>query len=183
MGSLTTFTFITLNGFYKGIDEDISWHRHGEEESRYSAESMQSESILLFGRTTYEMMNSFWSTPTAMQQFPEVAKGMNKAEKIVFSRSMGKADWNNTRLIKGNMIEEVKKLKKSGKDMTLLGSGTVLRQLAEHNLVDEYKIMIDPVALGEGHSIFQGLGVPLSLQLTHSKVFNSGTVLLFYKPA
>lgn len=70
MPKITSFTFLTLNGYFKGENEDTSWHRHGEEENRYSEDSLQSDSILLFGRTTYEMMYSFWPTLRAAELFP-----------------------------------------------------------------------------------------------------------------
>jgi dihydrofolate reductase len=140
MRKLSIFNFLTLNGFYKGVNEDTSWHKHGGEEARYSEDSLKAGNILLFGRVTYEMMAGFWPTQMAADNFPKVAEGMNKAEKIVFSRTLKKADWNNTKLIKKNMIEEIKELKKlTGNDMTVLGSGSIITQLAEEGLIDEYQ--------------------------------------------
>lgn len=185
MGKLSSFQFITLNGFYKGADEDTSWHSHNpnSEESEYAKEGAQSGSILLFGRTTYDMMAGFWPTPQALQAMPEVAKGMNASEKIVFSRTLKKADWNNTRIIKDHIEDAVKKLKQeSSKDMTILGSGSILAQLATAGLVDNFQFMIDPVALGEGTPILEGIGHQLNLQLTSHRVFKSGTILLTYLP-
>jgi dihydrofolate reductase len=183
MGKLTSFQFLTLNGFYKGDNNDISWHRHGGEESDFAAAGAQSDSILLFGRTTYEMMASFWPTPQAEQTIPEVAKGMNQSEKIVFSRTLQKADWNNTRVISDNIAAEVKKLKKeSPKDMTILGSGSILTELTAAGLVDEFQFMIDPVALGSGAAVLSGLSQKLDLELISHRVFSSGVVLLSYRP-
>jgi dihydrofolate reductase len=184
MRKLTTFTFISLDGYYKGQNQDISWHKHGAEEGEYSAESLKSESILLFGRTTYEMMASFWPTPMAFDSFPVVAEGMNKAEKIVFSRTLKKADWENTRIISENILDEVKQLKQyAEKDLTLLGSGSILAQLAEAGLIDEYQIMIDPVAIGNGTPIFKNINHQLDLKLISSRTFKSGVILLNYQPA
>lgn len=182
MGKLSSFQFITLNGFYKGPDNDISWHRHGGEESAFAEEGAQSNSTLLFGRITYEMMASFWPTPEAQQSMPVVAEGMNKSEKIVFSRTLKTATWNNTRIVKDNIEAEVKRLKESGKSMTILGSGSILTQLANSGLIDEYQVMIDPVALGSGTPLFKGLQHQLDLQLINSRVFKSGVVLLSYLP-
>jgi dihydrofolate reductase len=183
MRKLSTFTFITLDGYYKGLNEEISWHKHGAEEGEYSAESLKSGNILLFGRSTYEMMASFWPIPMAYDSFPVVADGMNKAEKIVFSRTLQKADWENTSIISENMIEEVKKLKQhAAKDMTLLGSGSILAQLAEASLIDEYQIMIDPVAIGNGTPIFQNINRQIDLKLTNTRTFKSGVILLCYQP-
>ena len=88
MRKLTVFNFITLNGYYKGLNEDIGWHRHESDEGEFAAEGAQSESVLLFGRKTYEMMASFWPTPEGKKMNPAVAEGMNKSEKIVFSRTL-----------------------------------------------------------------------------------------------
>ncbi|MBO9563700.1 MAG: dihydrofolate reductase [Niastella sp.] len=183
MGKLTSFQFLTLNGFYKGDNNDISWHRHGGEESDFAAAGAQSDSILLFGRITYEMMAGFWPTPQAEQTMPEVAKGMNRSEKIVFSRTLQKAGWNNTRIISDNIAAEVKKLKKeSPKDMTILGSGSILTQLTAAGLVDQFQFMIDPVALGSGSTVLSGLTHKLDLELISHRVFSSGVVLLSYRP-
>jgi dihydrofolate reductase len=183
MSKLNTFTFITLNGYFKGLNGDISWHRHGAEENEYAAEGLRSDSILLFGRVTYQMMAGYWPTPMALKNDPVVAAGMNAAEKIVFSRTLKKVEWNNTRLIRHNIFAEIKKLKQeSGKDMTLLGSGSILAQLADHRLIDEYQIMVDPVVLGAGTPIFADLRQKLDLKLTLTRTFKSGVVLLCYQP-
>ena len=184
MAKLNVFNFITLNGFYKGVNNDIGWHQHGGEESEFSKEGAQSDSILLFGRVTYEMMYSFWPTPMAKESMPEVADGMNKSEKIVFSNTLKKAKWNNTRIINSHAVEEIKKLKKtSKKDITILGSGSIVTLCAEHGLIDTYQIMLDPVAIGKGTPMFSGMKRQLDLNLVSVKKFKSGVVLLNYKPA
>src|SRR5258705_1542759 len=183
MRKLSIFNFVTLNGFFKGPGEDTSWHKHGGEEAEFSAENLKPGNILLFGRVTYEMMASFWHTPMAVENFPTVAEGMNKAEKIVFSRTLKKAVWQNTKVIKENIVEEIRKMKKlPGKDMTVLGSGSIITQLAEHGLIDEYQIMIDPVAIGKGTPIFNNLEHELDLKLISTRTFKSGVVLLSYQP-
>lgn len=182
MGKLNAFNFITLNGYFEAAPGDISWHKHGGEEAEFSAENLKTGNTLLFGRVTYEMMASYWPTPMAMQNDPIVAKGMNTAEKVVFSRTLVKVHWANTRLIKDNMIDEVRQLKQQPKDLTLLGSGSILTQLAEHGLIDDYQIMLDPVALGNGNSLFKGMKNKLDLRLVGSRIFKSGVVLLSYQP-
>jgi dihydrofolate reductase len=183
MRKVTAFNFITLNGFYKGMDEDISWHRHGSQEAKFSEQSLERDNILLFGRKTYETMVAFWPTPMAKELFPKVAEGMNKAEKIVFSRTMNKADWNNTRVVSGNIVDEIKVLKRTArKDMTILGSGSIIVQLAEEGLIDDYEILVDPVAIGVGTPIFEGITRKLDLKLMKTRVFKSGTVLLCFRP-
>ena len=183
MGKLNVFNFITLNGFYKGTGEDISWHRHGPEESQYATEGAGSGRIILFGRKTYEMMAGYWPTPDAFKNNPGVAEGMNSSEKIVFSRTLKKAAWNNTRLIGDNITGEIRKMKKSSeKDLVILGSGSIVTQFADEGLIDEYLIMLDPVVLGDGSSIFKNIRRKLELRLVNSRVFKSGVVLLTYFP-
>jgi dihydrofolate reductase len=183
MRKLSAFIFTTLNGFYQGSKEDISWHIHGAEEHEYAVKSLKAGNTLLFGRVTYQMMASYWPMPIALKNDPIIAQGMNKAEKIVFSRTLKKAGWNNTRLVKNNIVEEVKKLKEmSGNNMTLLGSGSILTQFAEQDLIDEYQIMVDPVATGNGTTIFEGIKHKLNLKLTTTRIFKSGVVLLSYQP-
>jgi dihydrofolate reductase len=184
MRKLTAYNFLALNGFFKGPNEDTSWHTHGAEEARYSEEALaQDASILLFGRKTYEMMVSFWPTPQAKELFPEVAAGMNKAEKFVFSKSPFEPEWENTQVISGDIVEKIREIKKSpGKDMTILGSGTIINLFTDHGLIDEYQFMIDPVALPDGTPIFKNIKQKVALRLTGSKVFNSGVVLLNYQP-
>ena len=181
MRKISAFNFLTLNGYFKAENEDISWHRHGNEEAEYSAKSLEKDNILLFGRKTYQMMENYWPTALAIEQNPVVAKGMNDAEKIVFSTTLQNASWNNTRIIQENMLQELSSLKQTpGKDMTILGSGTILTQLAAAGLIDEYLLMIDPVAIGRGTPIFANLQRSLQLQLSASRTFKSGVVLLTY---
>lgn len=183
MAKLKSFTFISLNGFYKGLNEDINWHQHEGEEAEYSVESLKSNDILLFGRVTYEMMKNFWSTQMAYDSFPEVADGMNNSEKFVISKTLESADWKNTQTIRENLIEKISELKKSSKkNITLLGSGKVLKELANANLVDEYQIMIDPIFIESGEPILDSISKNITLELTKSKVFKNGTILLYYKP-
>jgi dihydrofolate reductase len=183
MGKLFVFNFVTLNGCFEGARGDISWHRHGAEENKFAARNLKSGSILLFGRVTYEMMARYWPTPIAIKNDQIVANGMNNAEKIVFSKTLKKVEWNNTRLIKNNIVAEIKKLKKtSGKNMTLLGSGSILTLLAEHNLIDEYQIMVDPVVITKGTPVFKNIKNKLDLKLTRTIIFKSGVVLLCYRP-
>jgi dihydrofolate reductase len=183
MRKLTAYNFLTLNGFFKGPHEDISWHTHGEEEAKYSEESLaQDDNILLFGRKTYEMMASFWPTLQAKQLLPKVAEGMNKAEKIVFSESPFEPEWENTQVISGDIVEKIREIKKSpGKDMTILGSGTIINMFTDYGLIDEYQFMIDSVAIPDGTPVFKNIKQKLDLRLTGSKVFNSGVMLLNYQ--
>jgi dihydrofolate reductase len=183
MGRVSAFNFVTLDGYFEGPKRDISWHKHDADGTAYAVEGLKSGNALLFGRVTYELMASYWPTPVAIQNDPVVAEGMNKAEKIVFSRTLKRAEWNNTRLVSDNMGDEVRKMKQiPGKDMTLLGSGSILTQLAEEGLIDEFQFMVNPVALGEGTPIFKNIKHRLNLKLTSTRTFKNGNVLLCYQP-
>ena len=126
---------------------------------------------------------SFWPTEEAIRTDPLVAAGMNKAEKIVFSRTLDRADWNNTRLVKDGMVAEVRRLKQgAGKDLTVLGSGSIVAQLAQEGLIDEYEVLLNPVVLGKGKTMFEGVKDRFSLKLKKTRVFGNGNVLLTYEP-
>lgn len=182
MRHLGVFNFLTLNGFYKGLHGDISWHRHGEEENKFAEGNMSQESIILFGRITYELMASYWPTPMAKENDPVVAEGMNRFEKIVFSNTLKKAEWENSRIVNGDIVGEISRMKEQpGKNLTILGSGSIVTQFAEHGLIDEYQVMIDPVAIGYGTAFLNGIGHKLDLELTDMRKFKSGVVLLTYK--
>ncbi|MBK7425637.1 MAG: dihydrofolate reductase family protein [Saprospiraceae bacterium] len=182
MRSISAFNFLTINGFYKGINEDISWHVHGEEGNQYSIDRLQSGNILLFGRVTYEMMYSFWPTETAYSLYPIVAEKMNSAEKLVVSNSLNSASWQNSKIISGDIISQISKLKNSpGKNISILGSGTLITSLTDAGLIDEYEFLIDPLAIGKGTLIFHNIQNTLRLELTGTRVFEkSGSILLNY---
>lgn len=182
MSRLIAYNFLTLNGYFKGANEDISWHRHGEEESKYSEEMLAQDNILVFGRKTYEHMASFWPTSFASEMFPVVAKGMNNSEKLVITTNpQYEATWNNSRVVNEDVVEKMKELKQtSDKDMAILGSGSIISLLSDYRLIDEYQIMVDPVAIVSGTPIFQGIKNNLDLKLAGFKTFKSGVVLLNY---
>lgn len=182
MRKITSFVFQSLNGFYKGAGEDISWHIHSDEGNDYSKKELQADDILLFGSVTYKMMYSFWPTETAYEHFPEVAERMNLSEKIVLSNSLNKAEWNNTSIFSGDTIAKIRMLKTTeGKDITILGSGKVVSSLTDAGLIDEYIIMTDPVALGEGTNIFSGIKNKLDLKFKSINTFTkSGVIVVTY---
>jgi dihydrofolate reductase len=183
MRTISSFTFLTINGFYKGINNDISWHIHGEEGNQYSIDRLQSGNILMFGRVTYEMMFSFWPTEAAFSMFPTVAEKMNNSEKLVVSNSLHSASWQNSKIISGDIISQITQLKNTpGKNISILGSGTLITALTDAGLIDEYEFLIDPLAIGKGSPIFQNIENTLNLKFTESKVFEkSGSILLTYK--
>jgi dihydrofolate reductase len=184
MRKLVVFNHITLDGYFTDANSDMSWaHKSDPEWDAFAAENAKGGGVLLFGRITYELMESFWPTPAAMEMMPDVAKGMNEMPKIVFSRTLDQASWNNTKLVKSGLIEEVQKMKNEpGEDMVILGSGTIVSQLSEKRLIDEYQVVVNPIALGKGRTMFEGMKEKLALKRTNSRTFNNGNVVLSYEP-
>ena len=112
----------------------------------------------MFGRITYELMASFWPTPVAIENMPEVAERMNNLPKVVFSKTLDQASWNNTKLLKGDLAAEIRKLKQEpGEGMVILGSGSIVSQLAPEGLIDAYQIVTNPIVLGKGRTMFAGV--------------------------
>ncbi len=129
-------------------------------------------------------MASYWPTPYAVKNDPVVAERMNSLPKVVFSRTRNQVSWNNTRLVKGNVAAEIRKMKREpGPGMAILGSGSLIAQLAPEGLIDEYQIMVNPVVLGKGRTLFDGIQDNLRLKLTKTRAFRNGNVFLCYEPA
>lgn len=185
MAKIISFNFISLDGYFEGPEKgNFSWHVHDAEGDQFSEKNLSQGATLVFGRKTYDMMRGYWTSPMAMENSPKVTKGMNDSDKIVLSRKLKKADWQNTKVVSGDIVKAMKKIKKSSKsDMVILGSGSIVKLFARHELIDEYQIMIDPVFLGKGTLLFKSIGNVQHLELTSSKVFKNGSVLLHYKKA
>jgi dihydrofolate reductase len=185
MRKLIVFNMVSLDGFFVDGKGDMSWaHKQDAEWNAFTSGNASGSGVLVFGRITYQLMASYWPTPMALQNSPEVAKGMNEMPKIVFSRTLDKASWSNTKLLKGDLATEVRNLKKeSGPDMVILGSGSIVSQLAQENLIDEYQLAVSPIVLGKGRTLFEGLKEKLNLKLKSSRIFGNGTVFACYQPA
>ena len=184
MRKLIVFNHVSVDGYFSSPHGDISWFKTGDAElAEYAIASIAATGALVFGRVTYELMTHYWPTPMAKKNDPVLAEWMNSLPKIVFSRTLARAAWNNTRLVRENLEEEIRKLKKEpGKHMALLGSGSIITQLAPLGLIDEYQIMVNPIALGTGRTLFEGIRQKLTLKLAKTREFRNGCVLLTYAP-
>ncbi len=186
MRRLVVFNNVTLDGYFSGASGDLSWAHKANEDAEWNdfvADNARAGGMLLLGRITYELMASYWPTPEAMKSYPAVAEGMNNLPKVVFSRTLDKASWSRTKLVKGRLAEEVRAMKKeAGEDIAILGSGSIVSQLAQEGLIDEYQVVVNPVALGKGRTIFDGINAKLTLKLTKTRSFGNGNVLLCYEP-
>lgn len=183
MRKLTVFNSVSLDGYFTDANNDVSW-AHSQNDSEFDEfvqKNAQGGDTLLLGRVTYDMMSAWWPTVAAKQQMPKVADGMNKMKKIVFSRSLTNPTWENTTVVKGDLAAEARKLKKQpGGDITILGSGSIVAELARAGVIDAYSVVIVPIVLGKGRTMFEGANA--KLRLTNSRAFKGGKVLLTYEP-
>ncbi|HYK08989.1 MAG TPA: dihydrofolate reductase family protein [Candidatus Eisenbacteria bacterium] len=184
---LFLFMMVSLDGYIEGPNHDLSWHNVDSEFNDYAIEQTKNVGTLLFGHTTYDVMKDYWPTVNAREDDPVVANLMNTTPKIVFSRSLEKVEeteyWKNVRLMKDVVTEEIQKLKEeSSKDIAVYGSNNLCVTLLEMGLLDELRIMVNPVVIGSGTPLFKGIKSKLSLQLLGTKEFKNGNVLLIYKP-
>ena len=183
MRNLIMFNLITLDGYFEGPNKwDIGWHQVDGEFNDFSIEQLSKAGGLIFGRVTYQGMASYWSTPKALQDDPIVADKMNSITKYVFSTTLDKAEWNNTQLIKGDAVEEITRLKnQAGNNLLLFGSADLARSFTKNCLIDEYRLMVNPVILGKGEPLFTKNGSTLKFKLLDTRVFRNGNVLLSYQ--
>ena len=171
---------MSLDGFFEGPNKEIDWFGFDQEQFQDSVELLNSVDTLLFGRTTYEMMKAYWTVAPP----DPISDKMNSLPKVVFSSTLESADWNNTRVVYGDISEEASQLKQQpGSDMVILGSGKLASLLLGRGLVDEYRVYIAPIVLGHGNPLFQPISERINLKLLSQKIFRSGVVMLVYQKA
>ena len=182
MRRLTVFNQVSLDGYIADAHGDMSWaHKEDPEWNAFAAENAGGDGVLLFGRVTYDLMASYWPTAAALKNAPAIAEGMNRMQKVVFSRKMKKADWQNTTLVKKDIVGAVRKMKNErGPGLVILGSGSIVAQLTEARLIDEYQMVVNPIVLGKGKTMFDGLKKAVTLRLTRTRPFTNGNVVLWY---
>lgn len=181
MRRVIVFNMISSDGYFEGPNHELDWHNVDAEFNSFAVPQLQEVDTLVFGRRTYEMMASFWPTETAKKQDPAVAGLMNTTSKLVFSRTLDSADWERTTLITEHAIDRLKELKeKPGKALLILGSSNLCVSLLGAGLIDEIRLIVNPVVLGKGNPIFAGLHTPLRLHLLGTQTFKSNNILLRY---
>jgi len=179
---MLSFMMTSADGYHADPGEALDWHNVDHEFSQFALAQLREAGTLVFGRVTYEGMAAFWPTPAGEQSDPDVAKAMNTTPKIVISRTLAQATWPGTQVISTDPEEELAKLKQQpGKDIVIAGSSTLTAGLLQTGLLDELRIMVNPVILGQGRSLFAGAGMT-SLKLLKTQQFTSGNVLLYYQP-
>ncbi len=185
--TLGAFMQLSLDGYFCDPKGDMSFAHKPPDDAEWNAfvsGNAQGGGTLVFGRRTYEMMASWWPSPMAAKAMPEVAAAMNERPKLVFSRTLRSADWSNTTLIHDDAAETLGRMKgEPGPDMVILGSGMLVTRLADAGLIDALQVVVNPVALGAGKSLFSGLTRRLNFELVKTRAFANGTVVLWYAPA
>jgi dihydrofolate reductase len=183
MRKLSIFLSLSLDGYYADAHNAMDWaHRQDAEWTAFVASNATGDSTLLFGRVTYDMMAAFWPSEMARQSMPDVARGMTASEKIVFSRTLKHSDWANTRVLNGDLAGKVRALKSGdGPPLVILGSGSIVAQLTQAGLIDEYQFALTPDVLGAGRTPFDGVTSRPMLKRTECRPFSNGAVVLHYE--
>jgi dihydrofolate reductase len=190
MRSIHLFVMLSLDGYFEGPNHDLSWHNVDDEFNKFAIEQLRETGLILFGRKTYQLMESYWPKaavdPETSPDDREIAHMMNNAEKIVFSRTLDGVheteNWKNVKLRRKVDPVEIRRLKEMpGKDIWV-GTSDLAVSFIKEDLIDEFRFMINPVIAGAGTRIFQGLDRRLNLEMTRARSFKSGNTLLYYVP-
>lgn len=181
MRKLIMWNVITLDGYFEGDKNwDLPWHEQvwGPELEQFCVEQLESADMLLFGRVTYEGMAAYWQPATGA-----IADYMNSLPKVLCSRTLAAAEWNNTTLVNNNVEVEIARLKLQGDgNMFVFGSADLSRTLMNAGLFDEYRIGVAPVVHGRGRHLFCDGLKPQGLQLLEARPLSSGCAILRYLP-
>jgi dihydrofolate reductase len=181
MSKLIMWNLLTLDGFFEGAASwDLDFHRDvwGDELERFAIDQLRTADMLSFGRVTYEGMAAHWQSAQS-----EIADLMNSLPKVVFSWTLDRAEWKNTKLVRGDAAAEVPELKRQGEgNIFVFGSADLSRTLMEQGLFDEYRLGLVPVVLGSGKPLFGRNPNRLGMKLLEARALASGCVILRYEP-
>ncbi|MDF2959318.1 MAG: dihydrofolate reductase [Paenibacillus sp.] len=185
MRKVISFHHVSLDGYLSGPNGEMDWIVFDEQIQEYASDVHSTADTVLYGRATYEMMAGFWpKLPESLQgsrYHVEQARWLETATKFVCSTSLTEADWINSKVIKGHIPEELAALKRGdGKDMIVIGSASLSHYLIQNNLIDEYRINVNPVVLGAGVPLFKNISHRIDLKLVEAIPFKSGVVSLVY---
>lgn len=172
---------VSVDGYIEGPNHALDWHLVDDEFNAYSVEMLKASDVLIMGRRTYELMARYWPTDTAND--PIVKEQMNSTAKLVFSRTLKKVPWQNSHLATGSIAEEVTRLKQLPGDGVLpVGGSELAASCLELGLIDELRIILTPVLLGAGTTVFDGITKRYALRLLTTRTFKSGIVVVIYEP-
>lgn len=179
---------VSLDGFTAGSNGEMDWIVYNDEIEKYSHDLHDTTDTAIYGRVTYDMMRGYWPTvltnPESQPSELAHARWLDEATKIVVSNTMTSVDWKHTILLHSDFANEIRKMKQQpGKDMWLLGSPTLAQAFMQHGLIDEYRLNVNPVVLGNGKPLFGCLGKQIPLKLIEAKNFKGGVTGLRYEPA
>jgi dihydrofolate reductase len=186
MRKVISFMHVSLDGFVAGPFEEMNWIVMDDEIFKDAIDLTATADMALYGRVTYQMMESYWPTVLVNSLSSKLelhhAQWMESIPKIVFSKTIAAPNWNNTRLIKENIKTEIIKLKEQpGRNMLIFGSPRLTHSFMQWNLIDEYRVNVNPVILGKGVPLFKNIECKVNLQLLFAKKFNAGVIGLHYK--
>jgi len=183
MRTLASFILTSLDGFYEGPNGEFDWANVDAEFNDFAIRQLDEADTLGFGRATYEHMARYWPTEQATANDPAITSRMNDMEKVVFSTTLTDATWSGTTIVGGEATAHMTALKAAaGKDLLILGSAHLTATLAQAGVLDELRVMICPIVLGQGRSLFENLNERVSLTLLRVKQFASGNVVVTYRP-
>ncbi|MEW6035085.1 MAG: dihydrofolate reductase family protein [Candidatus Micrarchaeota archaeon] len=187
MRKVYLFMMVSLDGFFEGKGHDLGWHNVDGEFNEFAIKQLKETDTILLGRKTYQLFEDFWPAaekdPATARDDLQVAGILGDTQKLVFSTTLSSVDWRNTTLVKKDAEKIVSQLKRqAGKDIAIFGSNNLCVSLVKAGLVDEFRIMVNPVAIGGGTRLLKGLGNTLGLELLKTRTFRSGNVLLYYRP-
>jgi dihydrofolate reductase len=186
MRKVIAFMHVSLDGFVAGTNGELGWVSHGEDIKQYVDQLIGTTDTAMYGRTTYQMMHSYWPTvsanPASLARDVAHANWVENVTKIVFSRSLDHTDWNNTTLVKDQIPQTIANLKtQAGKSLMIFGSPRLTHSFMELDLIDEYRLTINPVILGTGIPLFTNTAKPNSLKLLETQTFESGVIAVVYE--
>jgi dihydrofolate reductase len=186
MRKVISFMHASLDGFVQGKDPwDLGWISYNEELERFASETLSSVTTVVFGRVTFLGMDAHWravpSDPGSTEYELRHADWLERAEKLVLSTTLEGSDWNNTRVVRGDVPAEVARLKaEPGGDIVLMGSPGAAQTFIRHDLIDEYRLTVSPVVLGAGRRLFEDVPDRRPLRLADARTFKSGALALIY---
>lgn len=183
MRKIFLFQNMSLDGYFEAPGHDISWSNGDTSVFSPDAASRQ-PNAMLFGHRTYDMMKAFWPTPQAAQQNAAIARFMNEGQKYVASHKPFEPGWEHVTVLSGDVMAEVKKLKQQpGPDMIMFGSNTLCVSLIQAGLLDEIQVLLNPILIGEGTSLFKGISSRVKLTLKETRRTPIGNIFLIFEPA
>jgi dihydrofolate reductase len=184
MRTLASFIITSLDGFYEGPNGELDWSIVDEEFKDFAIRQLDEADTLGFGRATYEHMAAYWPTHQAQANDPAIASRMNAKPKLVFSTALEQARWSSTIIIGGEAVERIEAVKTApGGELLVIGSARLTACFAAAGVLDELRVMVCPIVLGQGRSLFEELKDRVALRLANVRQFDSGNVLLTYRPS